>query len=613
MLQLLLGGSGSGKTTLLYQRIRARAEKGEKSILLVPEQFTSSTEGRIYRELGDALSGMVESFSFTSLAEKILSTEGGAAVQTLSDAGRAVLVRRALEELQDNVHYYHRHRRSAAFCQMAAQTIDELKSAGLSGQQLAQLGKCRFMGRDEFADGASYLQGKKVVIVGCGAQGLNQGLNMRDSGLDISYALRKEAIAEKRASWRKATENGFKVGTYEELIPQADLVVNLTPDKQHSDVVRSVQPLMKDGAALGYSHGFNIVEVGEQIRKDITVVMVAPKCPGTEVREEYKRGFGVPTLIAVHPENDPKGEGMAIAKAWAAATGGHRAGVLESSFVAEVKSDLMGEQTILCGMLQAGSLLCFDKLVEEGTDPAYAEKLIQFGWETITEALKQGGITLMMDRLSNPAKLRAYALSEQLKEIMAPLFQKHMDDIISGEFSSGMMADWANDDKKLLTWREETGKTAFETAPQYEGKIGEQEYFDKGVLMIAMVKAGVELAFETMVDSGIIEESAYYESLHELPLIANTIARKRLYEMNVVISDTAEYGNYLFSYACVPLLKPFMAELQPGDLGKAIPEGAVDNAQLRDVNEAIRSHAIEQVGKKLRGYMTDMKRIAVAG
>lgn len=273
----------------------------------------------------------------------------------------------------------------------------------------------------------------------------------------------------------------------------------------------------------------------------------------------------------------------------------------------------MGEQTILCGMLQAGSLLCFDKLVEEGTDPAYAEKLIQFGWETITEALKQGGITLMMDRLSNPAKLRAYALSEQLKTIMAPLFQKHMDDIISGEFSSGMMADWANDDKNLLTWREETGKTAFETAPQYEGKIGEQEYFDKGVLMIAMVKAGVELAFETMVDSGIIEESAYYESLHELPLIANTIARKRLYEMNVVISDTAEYGNYLFSYACVPLLKEFMTTLQTGDLGKAIAEGAVDNAQLRDVNEAIRSHQIEKVGHKLRGYMTDMKRIAVAG
>ena len=141
MLHLVLGGSGSGKTTLLYRRICARAQQGEKSILIVPEQFTSSTEGRIYRELGDAQSGMVESFSFSSLAEKILSTEGGAAVQTLSDAGRAVLVRRALGELQDNVRYYYRHRRSAAFCQMAAQTIDELKSAGLSGQQLAELAK----------------------------------------------------------------------------------------------------------------------------------------------------------------------------------------------------------------------------------------------------------------------------------------------------------------------------------------------------------------------------------------------------------------------------------------------------------------------------------------
>ncbi|EUD09917.1 ketol-acid reductoisomerase [Providencia alcalifaciens] len=479
-------------------------------------------------------------------------------------------------------------------------------------EQLAQLGKCRFMNRDEFADAAGYLKGKKIVIVGCGAQGLNQGLNMRDSGLDIAYALRPEAIKEKRASWRKATENGFKVGTYEELIPEADLVVNLTPDKQHSTVVRAVQPMMKQGAALGYSHGFNIVEVGEEIRKDITVVMVAPKCPGTEVREEYKRGFGVPTLIAVHPENDPKGEGMAIAKAWAAATGGHRAGVLESSFVAEVKSDLMGEQTILCGMLQAGALLSYDKMVADGVEPGYAGKLIQFGWETITEALKQGGITLMMDRLSNPAKIRAYALSEQLKTILAPLFQKHMDDIISGEFSSTMMADWANNDKNLLTWREETGKSAFENYPEFAGKISEQEYFDHGVLLVAMVKAGVELAFDTMLEAGILEESAYYESLHELPLIANTIARKRLYEMNVVISDTAEYGNYLFSFAAVPMLKEFMTKLQAGDLAKSVADNGTDNAQLRDINEAIRNHPIEKIGKTLRGYMTDMKKISSA-
>lgn len=482
-------------------------------------------------------------------------------------------------------------------------------------QQLAQLGKCRFMDKAEFADGCNALKGKKVVIVGCGAQGLNQGLNMRDSGLDVAYALRQSAIDNKRQSWKNATENGFEVDSHENLIPKADLVVNLTPDKQHSSVIEAVMPLMKKGAALGYSHGFNIVEVGQKIRDDITVVMVAPKCPGTEVREEYKRGFGVPTLIAVHPENDPKGEGLEIAKAWAAATGGHRAGVLESSFVAEVKSDLMGEQTILCGMLQAGSLLCYDKMIAEGVDATYASKLIQYGWETVTEALKHGGITNMMDRLSNPAKIRAYELSEELKGLLAPLFQKHQDDIISGHFSATMMADWDADDKDLLGWREATGQTAFEQAPEVKNDLSEQEYFDNGILMVAMVKAGVELAFETMVDSGIIEESAYYESLHELPLIANTIARKKLYEMNVVISDTAEYGNYLFANAAVPLLaEKFMPKIKTDVIGKGLGNAGteVDNIELITVNQAIRNHPIEWIGEELRGYMTDMKRLVEA-
>src|SRR4249920_1679888 len=299
-------------------------------------------------------------------------------------------------------------------------------------QKLDQLGRCRFMDRSEF-NGVEKLRGKKVVIVGAGAQGLNQGLNMRDSGLDVSYALRPDAIAQKRVSYTNAASNGFKVGTYEELIPTADLVCNLAPDKQHADVVTKVMPLMKKGATLAYSHGFNIVEEGQQIRKDLTVVMVAPKCPGTEVREEYKRGFGVPTLIAVHQENDPNGDGLELAKAYAAGTGGHRAGVLESSFIAEVKSDLMGEQTILCGMLQTGSLLCFDKMVEKGIEPSYASKLVQYGWETVTEGLKHGGITNMMDRLSNPAKIRAFHLAEELKTLMRPLYEKQQDDIMTGE------------------------------------------------------------------------------------------------------------------------------------------------------------------------------------
>ncbi len=477
--------------------------------------------------------------------------------------------------------------------------------------QLLELGKCRFMDSDEFRDGVEPLKGKKLVIVGCGAQGLNQGLNLRDSGLDVSYTLRQAAIDEKRPSWQRATENGFTVGTYEELIPTADVVLNLTPDKQHTSVVTAIMPLMKDGACLDYAHGFNLVEEGMQIRSDITVVMMCPKCPGTEVREEYLRGFGVPTLIAVHRENDPQNKGLEIAKALAVGTGGHRAGVLESSPIAEVKSDLMGEQTILCGMLQTGSILGFDRMVELGVEPGYAAKLIQYGWETVTEGLKQGGITNMMDRLSNPAKIRAFELAEEMKDILRGLFEKHQDDIMSGAFSSTMMADWANDDANLLKWRAETNETAFEKQALTDDPIDEQTYYDQGILMVAMVKAGVELAFETMVDAGIVEESAYYESLHETPLIANTIARKKLYEMNVVISDTAEYGCYLFDQAARPLLKDFVAGLSTDVIGGGITgSNAVDNRTLIEVNDAIRNHPVEIVGEELRGFMTGMQAIS---
>ena len=169
-LQFIFGNPGSGKSHYLYEHIIRESMKHPdiNYIILVPEQFTSSTEGRIYRELGDALSGMVESFSFTSLAERILSAEGGAAVQTLSDAGRAVLVRRALEELQDHVHYYYRHRRSAAFCQMAAQTIDELKSAGLSGAQLAELAPDCGPESGKLSELALIFQGYETLLAGTG-------------------------------------------------------------------------------------------------------------------------------------------------------------------------------------------------------------------------------------------------------------------------------------------------------------------------------------------------------------------------------------------------------------------------------------------------------------
>ena len=242
--------------------------------------------------------------------------------------------------------------------------------------------------------------------------------------------------------------------------------------------------------------------------------------------------------------------------------------------------------------------------------------MVQYGWETITEALKHGGITGMMDRLDNPSKLKAASLAAELKVLMKDLYFKHQEDILSGAFSSGMMEDWDNDDAKLLGWRKATGETAFEQTPAGDVDISEQEYFDNALLMVAMVKAGVELAFEAMTASGMKPESAYYESLHELPLIANLVARKKLYEMNKVISDTAEYGCYLFAHACVPLLGDFMKDVDIKTIGHKFNDSsnnAVDNLALLAVNQETRNHPVEKVGLELRGYMTAMKTIAVGG
>ena len=160
-----------------------------------------------------------------------------------------------------------------------------------------------------------------------------------------------------------------------------------------------------------------------------------------------------------------------------------------------------------------------------------------------------------------------------------------------------------------MKWRAATGETAFEKTNTDGIEISEQEYFDHGTLMVAFIKAGVELAFETMVATGIKDESAYYESLHEAPLIANTIARKKLFEMNRIISDTAEYGCYLFDHSCKPLLADFMKKVDINFIGKNFNENistGVDNKELIEVNELIRFHPIEIIGYELRESMTEM-------
>ena len=250
---------------------------------------------------------------------------------------------------------------------------------------------------DKDAD-LSLIKGKKVTIIGYGSQGHAHALNLKESGGKVTVGLRKGG-----ASWDKARKAGLTVKDVGEAVRGADFVMMLMPDEHIGKVYREdVAPAIKKGATLAFAHGFNI-HYGQVIpREDLDVVMVAPKAPGHTVRGTYSQGGGVPMLIAVHQNPSKKARDMALS--YAAAIGGDKAGVIETSFKEETETDLFGEQAVLCGgctaLVQAG----FETLVEAGYAPemAYFECLHEL--KLIVDLMYEGGIANMRYSISNNAE-----------------------------------------------------------------------------------------------------------------------------------------------------------------------------------------------------------------
>ena len=218
---------------------------------------------------------------------------------------------------------------------------------------------------DKDAD-LSLIKGRKVAIVGYGSQGHAHAQNLQDSGVKVTVGLRPGG-----ASWDKAKQAGLAVKSVDEAVKSADVVMMLLPDETIAAVYKSeVEPNVKKGAALAFAHGFNI-HYGQVVpRTDLDVFMVAPKAPGHTVRATYTQGGGVPQLIAVY--QDRSGAARDIALSYAAANGGGKAGIIETTFKEETETDLFGEQTVLCGgcveLVKAG----FETLVEAGYAPEMA-------------------------------------------------------------------------------------------------------------------------------------------------------------------------------------------------------------------------------------------------
>lgn len=254
---------------------------------------------------------------------------------------------------------------------------------------------------DKDAD-QSLLQGRRIAVIGYGSQGHAQALNLRDSGADVVIGLRAGG-----ASWSKAVATGLAVTEVREAVSGADLVVILIPDELIAEVYcRDIHPVIRQGAALVFAHGFNIHYGQVTPRQDLDVFMVAPKAPGHTVRSTYSAGGGVPALIAV--EQDVSGRAKALALAYASAIGCGKAGIIETNFREETETDLFGEQVVLCGgavdLIKNG----FEVLVEAGYSPelAYFECLHEL--KLIVDLIYEGGISTMNYSISNNAEFGEY-------------------------------------------------------------------------------------------------------------------------------------------------------------------------------------------------------------
>jgi ketol-acid reductoisomerase len=300
---------------------------------------------------------------------------------------------------------------------------------------------------DKDAD-LSIIKKCKVVIVGYGSQGHAHANNLKDSGVDVTVALRPGS-----ASAKKAENAGLKVKSVPEAVAAADLVMILTPDEFQSRLYRDeIEPNIKQGATLAFAHGFSIHYNQVVPRADLDVIMIAPKAPGHTVRSEFVKGGGIPDLIAIY--QDASGKAKNTALSYASAIGGGRTGIIETTFKDETETDLFGEQAVLCGgaveLVKAG----FDTLVEAGYAPemAYFECLHEL--KLIVDLMYEGGIANMNYSISNNAEYGEYVTGVKvINEQSRAAMKECLANIQNGAYAKRFILEGQANYPEMTAWR----------------------------------------------------------------------------------------------------------------------------------------------------------------
>ena len=290
---------------------------------------------------------------------------------------------------------------------------------------------------DKDAD-LSIIRGKKVAIIGYGSQGHAHACNLKDSGVDVTVGLRPGS-----ATVAKAQAHGLTVTDVPSAVKAADVVMILTPDEFQAKLYKEeIEPNLKQGATLAFAHGFAIHYNQVVPRKDLDVIMIAPKAPGHTVRSEFVKGGGIPDLIAIF--QDVSGNAKKLALSYASGVGGGRSGIIETTFKDETETDLFGEQAVLCGgaveLVKAG----FETLVEAGYAPemAYFECLHEL--KLIVDLMYEGGIANMNYSISNNAEYGEYVTGpEVINAESRAAMRNALKRIQSGEYAKMFIAEGA--------------------------------------------------------------------------------------------------------------------------------------------------------------------------
>ncbi|RPA12897.1 ketol-acid reductoisomerase [Gordonia sp. OPL2] len=309
---------------------------------------------------------------------------------------------------------------------------------------------------DDDAD-LSIIQGRKVAVIGYGSQGHAHSLSLRDSGVDVAVGLR-----EGSKSREKAAEQGLKVLSAAEAAEWADVIMILAPDTSQAKIfTEEIEPHLKDGDAIFFGHGLNIHFDLIKPADNITVGMVAPKGPGHLVRRQFVDGKGVPCLIAI--DQDPKGEGQALALSYASAIGGGRAGIIKTTFKEETETDLFGEQAVLCGGTEELVKTGFEVMVEAGYAPEMAYFEVLHELKLIVDLMYEGGIARMNYSVSDTAEFGGYlsgprVIDADTKERMRGILK----DIQDGTFVKRLVANVEGGNKELEGLRKQNAEHPIE-------------------------------------------------------------------------------------------------------------------------------------------------------